>query len=272
MRLATIRTEGGGTRAARVEGGSLVLLDAADAAAALATGHASDAGRRIPAPGARLAPPSVSPDKIVCVGMNYASHIAEMGREPPGHPTLFAKFARALIGANDPIVLPRVSDQVDWEAELAVVVVREVRHATVEEARAAIGGYTVLNDVSVRDFQRRTPQWLSGKTFERSTPVGPWLVTPDEVDHAADLEVGASIDGEVVQLARTSDLVFDPASVVATLSEIVTVDPGDLISTGTPGGVGAARDPQRFLRPGEVLRTWVEGIGELVNRCEPEAG
>lgn len=267
MRVATIRGEGGSTRAARVEGDQLVLLDHPDAAAALAAGGAQAEGPTVPVAGADLAPPSVRPQKIFCVGLNYEAHITEMGRELPTHPTLFAKFARALIGPGDDITLPAASDQVDWEAELAVVIGREARDVTEAEAPDAIAGYTVLNDVTARDWQRRTPQWLSGKTFEGSTPLGPVIATPDEVGHAADLEVSCEVDGEVVQLSRTSDLVFGPAALVAYASSIITLDVGDVIATGTPGGVGAGRTPPVFLKAGQEVRTRVEGIGELVNVC-----
>jgi acylpyruvate hydrolase len=273
MRLATIRTDRG-TRAVRLDGERLIELDAADVGEALARG-----GEQVPALGAApgtldtadLAPLVPRPAKIICLGLNYASHIREMGRELPSHPTLFAKFARALIGARDPIVLPAASQQVDWEVELALVIGRAVRHADEAAAAAAIGGYTVLNDVSVRDWQRRTLQWLQGKTFERTTPLGPVLVTPDEVDHAADLAIRCLVDDQEMQASRTSDLLFKPIDIVRYASQFTTLRPGDLIATGTPGGVGAGRDPKVFLRPGQVVRTQIEGIGELVNRCVAEA-
>ncbi len=269
MKYATVRTDGT-TRGAVVEGDELVLVDHLDAAAAAAAGATATGGTRIALADADLASPSVAPPKIICVGLNYASHILEMGQQLPKHPTLFAKFTRAMIGPYDDIVLPKVSEQADWEGELAAVITREARHVTPEQARDAIGGYTILNDVSIRDFQKRTLQWLSGKTFERSTPVGPFLVTPDEVDHAADLEVRVQVDDEVMQVGRTSDLVFDAAHTVSIISEIITLEPGDIIATGTPGGVGMARDPEVYLRDGQVVRTSIEGIGELVNTCVRE--
>ena len=220
----------------------------------------------------RFAPVVLDPGKIVCVGVNYADHIAEMGREPPEFPTLFAKFTDALIGARDDIVLPAVSAATDWEVELALVIGRDVRHATDAEAASAIAGFTVANDVSMRDWQNRTLQWLQGKTFEHATPVGPWLVTPDEVGGTApDLELRCEVDGVLRQQSRTGQLVFGPAAIVAYVSSVVTLRPGDLILTGTPGGVGAAMDPPVFLAPGQVVRTAIEGIGELVNRCVAEA-
>ena len=142
--------------------------------------------------------------------------------------------------------------------------------ADAAEAGDAIAGYTICNDVSMRDFQRRTLQWLAGKMFQHSTPAGPYLVTPDEVGNAADLEIGCSVDGEVMQLARTSDLLFKPADVVSYISQAITLRPGDLVLTGTTGGGGDARKPPVYLKPGQVLRTWVEGLGECVNRCVAE--
>jgi acylpyruvate hydrolase len=202
--------------------------------------------------------------------LNYRSHILEMGRELPAHPTLFTKFADTLLGARDDLILPVVSDEVDWEAELGLVIGAPVRWASTEEAATAIAGYTVVNDVSMRDWQWRSTQWLAGKAFDATTPVGPWLVTPDEVDHAADLALRCEVDGQVMQSSRTSDLLFTPADLVAYISQFTTLHPGDLIATGTPGGVGAARNPKIFLQPGQVLRTVIEGVGECVNRCVAE--
>jgi acylpyruvate hydrolase len=201
--------------------------------------------------------------------MNYRSHVEEMGREQPTHPTLFAKFARSLLGPRDPLILPPESNQVDWEVELAFVIGREVRRATGREARDAIAGFTVLNDVSMRDWQFRTMQFLQGKAWEGSTPMGPALVTTDEVPggSAPDLVLTCEVDGEVMQKGRTSDLLFGPEELVAYISTIVTLEPGDIVATGTPSGVGAGRTPPVFLRPGQVVRTSIEGIGELVNEC-----
>ena len=272
MRLLTIRTQDG-TRAARQEGDDVVLLPHPDVGTLLSTGPdwvemaAAAEGSRVPLAEADLAPVVPEPSKVICLGMNYRSHIEEMGREAPDHPTLFAKFARALIGARDPIVLPPESDQVDWEVELAFVIGHPVRRADPREAERAIAGYCVLNDVSMRDWQFRTTQFLQGKTFEDSTPVGPALVTHDEIDGAADLLLTCEVDGEIMQKGRTSDLLFPPVELVRYISTIVTLEPGDLIATGTPAGVGSARNPPVFLRPGTVVRTRIEGLGELVNEC-----
>jgi acylpyruvate hydrolase len=273
MRLATIRTATG-TRAVRVDAAAAVETGEADVRALLERpdwpAHAAAAaGPAHPLDGLDLAPLVPSPEKIICVGHNYLDHIRETGNEPPAHPTVFAKFAPALVGAHDDIVLPAASRKVDWEAELAVVVGRSVRHATPEQAAAAIAGYTVCNDVSVRDYQRRTSQFLQGKTFERTTPLGPWLVTPDELPEGG-WEIGTVLDGETVQRSDTGQLLFGAVDLVVYLSAIVTLNPGDVIATGTPGGVGAARTPPRFLTDGAELVTSIAGIGELRNTCRAE--
>jgi acylpyruvate hydrolase len=275
VRLATIRTADG-MRAVLVDGDVAREFDAADVGALLA---ASEGAATLPLTGIEravdgldFAPLVPAPRKIFCLGLNYRAHILEMGHDFPDFPTVFAKFPISLVGARDDIWLPAESDAVDWEAELGVVIGRTVRRASADEARDAIAGYTVVNDVSMRDWQYRTQQWLQGKTWERSTPVGPWLVTPDEVGHASDLRVTCAVDGEVVQDGRTSDLLFDPVETVQYLSTLCTLEPGDLISTGTPAGVGHGRKPPVYLRPGQVMSTAIEGIGELVNHCVADPG
>ncbi len=270
MKHCTIRTPDGGTSAARVDGDELIVLDADDVGDLLRRRAAGSDAREVERrsfDGVELAPVVVNPSKIFCVGHNYVSHIEEMGRDLPSHPTLFAKFARALTGPHDDIVLPANSEAMDWEAELTIVVGDEVRGVGDAEARAAIAGFTVANDISARDWQFRTLQWLQGKTLEASTPVGPVMVDAADVDGAADLAVTCSVDGEVMQNARTSDLLFDPATLVAYISQIITLEPGDLVLTGTTSGVGHGREPKRYLRPGEVVTTEIEGIGRLTNTC-----
>lgn len=275
MRLVTARIDGA-TRAGRVAGGEIVLLDAPDVRAVLAAGPVNsgsvpvgDAGGSVPLEGADLAPVVPAPDKIVCVGLNYRDHAAETNSPLPTAPIYFAKYRRALTGPYDPIRLPppEVSTNADWEVELAVVIGREVRNAGRSEAAAAIAGFTVLNDVSIRDWQTRTIQFLAGKTFEQSTPVGPALVTTDEIGDGLGLNVSCTVDGVTKQSSNTDQLVFGPVELVADLSTILTLDPGDIIATGTPGGVGMARDPQEWLSPGVVVRTAIEGVGEMVNTC-----
>lgn len=275
MRLVTIRTAAG-TRAGRVDGDQVTELDAPDVGSLLQDPDwrrmaAVGGGPARPLADADLATLVPRPSKVLCLGWNYASHIKEMGRELPKYPMLFPKFAGTLIGASDPIVLPRVSEQVDWEVELGVVIGRPARHVSGDEAAAAIAGYTVINDVSVRDYQFHTGQFLAGKVFERTTPVGPALVTLDELPGGgADLEVRCEVDGQVMQRARTGDLLFSPAEIITYVSDIITLEPGDLIATGTPAGVGAGRTPPVWLRPGQVVRTVVEGVGECLNPCQPE--
>ena len=273
MKLATLRTPDG-TRAARLDGDHYVELDAPDVGALLAQPRwrdraATASGPAHPAASAELGPVVPRPGKIICVGLNYRSHILEMGRELPEHPTLCGKFAEALVGPTDPVALDPASAAVDWEAELAVVVGSPVRGATAVEAAAAVAGFAVLNDVTMRDWQYRTLQWLQGKTFEASTPFGPHLVTPEELPGgtAPALDLSCVVDGETVQSANTSDLVFGPVALITYISRILTLQPGDVIATGTPGGVGHARDPKRYLTDGAELVTAIDGLGELRNRA-----
>jgi len=273
MRLATIRTSDG-TTAARLEDQTLIPLAAQSVSELLETGvdsvHDRAGASPVPVPEADFAPVVPRPGKIICVGLNYRMHIAETGRETPEYPTIFTKYPDALLGPGDDLVIPSVSSRVDWEVELGVIVGKPIRNASADEAQAAIAGYTVTNDVSMRDWQRRTLQWWAGKNFERSTPVGPYLVTPDEVDYANDLEVRCEVDGEIVQQSRTSDMVFSPSQILAYASQIVTLRPGDIILSGTPGGVGDARQPPVYLAPGNVMRTYIENLGECVNTCVAE--
>ena len=303
MRLVTVRQDGGATTAGRVEGADIVLLPFADVGALLGSGadwgeRAHADGPRISLAGARLACPVANPAKVVCVGKNYLQHIREGDRaaEPPVFPELFAKYRDALTGPCDDIAFPPGpgcvdftaanaraakypaaaqppgTDCVDWEAELVVVIGRAVRYADEQDAAAAIAGFTVGNDVSVRDWQLRTSQWLQGKTWEGMSPVGPALVTPDEVGGVRpDLAIRCLVDGSVRQDARTAEMIFDPVDLVAYVSRFGTLRPGDLIFTGTPEGVGIVRRPPVYLRPGQVLTTMIEGIGELANRFVAEA-
>ncbi|MCX5188818.1 fumarylacetoacetate hydrolase family protein [Streptomyces mirabilis] len=266
MRLATIRTPNG-LQAVRIDGDVAVECGAPDVGALLARADWRDSavnadGPRHDVDALVYAPVVPSPGKIICVGLNYRTHITEMGRDLPQYPTLFAKFPEVLIGPYDALVLPAESDAVDWEAELAVVIGTSVRRADEQTARAAIAGYTIMNDVSMRDWQFRTREWLQGKNFEASAPFGPHLVTPDEIP--ANAAISSTVDGEVMQSSSIGDLLFGPAELVAYISTIITLHPGDVIATGTTGGVGHARTPQRYLQPGQTLVTSIEGIGQAV--------
>jgi acylpyruvate hydrolase len=273
VRLATIRTwRGTRTRAVRVVGDYYVDLGVADVGTLLAqpdwrAAAASPRGLVMHAAGIDLGPVVPRPGKIVCVGLNYRAHILEMGRDLPQFPALFAKYPEALTGPYDLITLPAESQAPDREAELAVVIGATVRHADAGQAAAAIAGFSVLNDVTMRDWQYRTSQWLQGKTFEATTPFGPVLVTPDELPGGAApaLTLTCRVDGEIVQKADTGDLVFPPAELVRYVSTILTLRPGDVIATGTPGGVGHASDPRRYLTSASLLETEITHVGRLSN-------
>ena len=267
MRLGTIRTASG-TSAVRIDGDLAIEIGASDVGALLAAGDwraqaGAAGGSQHRIADLSYAPVVPRPGKIICVGLNYRSHIIEMGRDLPEYPTLFAKYPEALIGAFDPLTLPAESDQVDWEVELAVVVGRRVRHANAAAAADAIAGYSIINDVTMRDWQYRTPEWLQGKTFEATAPFGPHLVTPDEI--APDAKISCLVDGEVVQDSTIADLLFGPVDLVRYISAILPLGPGDVIASGTMGGVGHARTPPRYLQSGQTLVARIEGIGETVS-------
>ncbi len=211
----------------------------------------------------RRLPPVPAPPKILCVGRNYAEHAREGGAEPPELPIFFGRFAHSLLGPGEPYVLPKVSPQVDFEGEL-VAVIGAGGHA-IPEARALdhVAGYTIFNDISIRDFQRRTSQWMLGKNFDRSGPLGPALVTRDEVPDPQDLTLTVDVSGERMQEAHTGIMIFSVAHLISYVSQALTLDPGDLIATGTPSGVGFARKPPRWLRAGDVVRVSITQLGVL---------
>lgn len=271
MKLATLRINGATVAAVLTEDTAIEIEGVADVGAllaqpdwrAVADAAAGTTHQLAMLDNAAWAPVVPRPGKILCAGLNYRGHILEMGRELPEHPTFFAKYPEALIGAYDEIQLASVSNAVDWEGELAVIVGAPVRNATEVEAEAAIAGYAVFNDVTMRDFQNRTLQWLQGKTFESTTPFGPYLVTTDEWSPGPTMTT--VVDGETVQQDSTRDLVFTPAALIAYMSQILTLNPGDVIATGTPAGVGHARKPPRYLGGGSVLQTSIDGLGEQRN-------
>ena len=268
MRLATIRTADG-SAVCRLDDDQFVVLPFRSMTELLAIPNWATAaavnGPRTPVATATVLP-SVEPRKTFCVGLNYRTHIAETGRDTPAYPTLFGKFCDSLTGPYTDIAIPAVSSEMDWEVELGVVIGSAARAVTATDALDYVAGYTVVNDVSMRDWQSRTNQWLQGKTFEASTPVGPYVVTPDEIDHARDLRITCRIGDETMQDGRTSDLLFGPADLVSYISMFTTLQPGDLIATGTPGGTGIGQRPKRFLQRGETLISEIEGIGRLANR------
>lgn len=278
MHLATIRTSTGETRAAvrSVAGDTWVPLDAPDLDALIVQQEWRSAAERallsqtadatlLPVSGTAVLPPITRPAKVICCGLNYHDHIVETGREVPQYPTLFVKYADSLTGAFDEITIEG-SAKVDWEAELAVVIGVPVSRANREDAATAILGYTIANDVSCRDWQQRTLQWFQGKAWDASTPIGPVIVTADEIDPRRGLEIRCAIGGETMQHSNTRELVFDSADLVSYISQFTRLSPGDIVLTGTPGGVGLGMSPQRWLADGEELVTTIEGIGELRNR------
>jgi acylpyruvate hydrolase len=271
MKLATIRTADG-TRAVRLDGEVLVDLGHSDLGALFAEADwrsqaAAASGTTYPVEGADFAPVVPNPSKVVCVGHNYTNHIKEMGRELPNYPTLFPKFAETLLGANDDIAKPAETEAFDWEVELAVVIGKSVRRADEQQAADAIAGFTVMNDISVRDWQFRTIEWTQGKIWEATTPVGPYVVTPDEVGGVRPaLEVRTTVDGQVMQQDDTGTLLFDPVFLVRYISTVITLKPGDIIATGTPAGVGNAREPKVFLLPGQTVVTEISGLGACTNK------
>lgn len=216
--------------------------------------------------------PVTNPGKILCVGHNYREHILEMGRELPSHPVLFAKFANAVVGPEDDIPYYPISEQLDYEAEFAFVVGKQARNVAEEDALDYVAGYTIVNDVTYRDIQKRTLQWLQGKAVDGSAPMGPWLVTTDELTDPSGLEIFLTVNGEERQRSNTANLVFDVKKMLSFASGLMTLEPGDVILTGTPGGVGVARDPQVFLKDGDVVRIEVDQVGVLENKVALQEG
>ncbi|WP_211362136.1 fumarylacetoacetate hydrolase family protein [Pseudonocardia cypriaca] len=242
----------------------------------LAAGHPNDlvaeaaarlaaTGNGIPEHELRLLPPVPDPDKILCIGLNYRDHAAEAGLDLPTEPMVFAKFRNCLIGPSDEIVLPDEVERVDYEAELAVVIGRRGKGIPVADAHRYIAGITVFNDVSARDLQLATSQWTLGKSVDTFGPCGPWLVTLDEIADVADLRMRTRVNGTVVQDSSTAEMVFGVAELVAYLSQAMTLEPGDLIATGTPAGVGFKRNPPVLLRAGDVVEVEIDEVGLLSN-------
>lgn len=274
MKLATLRTGEDSTTAALAVGAETylplpysnvgtLLADAGWRDAVKAAVDAAPAGAGVVTASADcLAPLLPTAGKVICCGLNYGDHILEMGRELPEYPTLFAKYADTLTGPTDTIDVYG-SERVDWEAELAVVVGSRLFRADESQAQAAIAGYTVANDVSMRDWQNRTLQWFQGKAFDATTPVGPVMLTSDEAGSSFDVK--GYVNGELVQSGNTETLVFGPAQLLSYISQFTVLRPGDLVLTGTPGGVGMGMKPPRFLRDGDVLTTEIAGIGSLQN-------
>ncbi len=233
--------------------------------AALAREHRR---KEIPAEGVRLGPPVARPGKIICVGKNYAEHAKEFDAQVPTSPVLFSKATTALSGPYDDIVIDNAATTTDAEVELAVVIGKTARRVSEADALAHVAGYAVMNDVTDRAAQKEGLQWFRGKSFDTFCPLGPWLITPDEVDLARGLTLTSHLNGEPLQTGHTGDMMFGVAYLISFISRSITLEPGDLIATGTPAGVGFARTPPVFLKPGDVIACAIEGIGEIRNRLK----
>jgi 2-keto-4-pentenoate hydratase/2-oxohepta-3-ene-1,7-dioic acid hydratase in catechol pathway len=223
-------------------------------------------GEGLPLDQVELDVPVADPAKIVCIGLNYRSHAAEAGLEPPSAPTFFAKFRNALVPSGAEVVLPEASEKVDYEAEVAFVIGRRCRDVPESSALDHVAGYTLLNDLSARDLQFATPQWMPGKVFDGSAPCGPLLVTPEEALAGGPIEVSLELNGETMQSASTDDLIFSVPALVAHLSRLMTLEPGDIVSTGTPAGVGSVRQPRVWLKDGDEVVVASPTLGRLETR------
>jgi 2-keto-4-pentenoate hydratase/2-oxohepta-3-ene-1,7-dioic acid hydratase in catechol pathway len=214
----------------------------------------------------RIGCPIYAPSKIICLGKNYAEHAKEGGFENPDKPLIFCKTPNTLNGPFDPIILPKSSGQIDWEVELAIIIAKEGKRIPKTKAWDYIAGFTILNDVSGREAQFSDSQWFRGKSFDGFAPVGPFIVTPDEIGDVNHLRLTAKVDGDIMQNGNTRDMIFDVPTIIEDISEDITLIPGDIISTGTPAGVGIFRDPPVVLKPGNVVECYIENIGTIINK------
>ena len=284
MRLVTF-SEGGTTRIGVLDGEEIVDLRAAapdlpgEMVAFLEAGDGALEAARSALGGPRLAladvhleSPILRPPKILAVGLNYADHVAESGMDPPKHPMIFNKQATAAHPPYDPFHLPKVSGALDYEGELAVVIGKRCRHVPKDRASEVIAGYTICNDVSVRDWQLRVPTFTMGKSFDTHCPLGPALVTSDEISDPHGLDIRTWVNGELRQSSNTKQLIFDAFTLVEHLSTAFTLEPGDVIPTGTPGGIGAAMKPPSFLVAGDVVKIAISELGEIENAVIEEPG
>lgn len=246
--------------------GRLEELIAEGAQALQAAGERLASGRRIDPQSVEWLPPLSAPGKIICVGLNYVDHSIESGFVPPNYPTLFARFSTSLIGHGAAIRRPEASIQLDYEGEMVAIIGKAGRHIAPGKALSHVAGYSIFNDASIRDFQTKSPQWTVGKNFDGTGSFGPIFVTADELPPGGKgLRIQTRLNGEVVQNASTSDMIFDVASLISIISEAITLEPGDILVTGTPSGVGMARKPQLFMKHGDVCEVELEDVGILSN-------
>ncbi|MGP6177703.1 fumarylacetoacetate hydrolase family protein [Microbacterium sp. A196] len=232
--------------------------------------EASDDAPELELTDVQLDPPVVDPHKILCVGLNYADHIKEMGRPFPERPVVFTRYPDTMVGSGQPMVAPRNSSRFDYEGEFSIVIGKRGRHIAAQDALDHVLGYTLMNDGSLRDYQRHTPQFTPGKNFPRSGSLGPWIVTADEFGVVGSQRIATTLNGVTVQESRLDQLVFGVADLIAYLTEWTELEPGDVIATGTPGGVGDGRSPALYMSPGDVVSVEVEGIGTLTNSIVSE--
>lgn len=225
----------------------------------------AEGGAMYPLQDVKLLSPLTDPEKIICIGLNYHDHVIESNMQVPKVPVLFPKYNNCISGHDDEIVIPREVTQCDYEVELAVIIGKTAKRVTKEEAMDYVFGYTVMNDVSARDIQLNEPQWTRGKAIDGFAPIGPWIVTADEIDNPGVLNISLTLNGQTMQNSNTKELIFDIPYLVSFLSNTITLQPGDIISTGTPPGVGMGRKPQVWLKSGDVVEAAVEGIGTLRN-------
>ncbi len=274
MRIARVTKDGkiglaakSGEKVTIAFGESLADIDAHLAAGTLAeAGAKAAAGEAVDEASLTFLPPVVRPSKIICLGLNYRDHAEESGLGIPEFPVLFGRFPSSLIGHGAPIILPKVSSQLDWEAELVVVLAKGGKNIAESDALDHVAAYSVFNDASIRDYQLRTPQWTAGKNFDDTGAFGPWLVTPDEVPAGgAGLKIECRVNGQVMQSSNTSNLIFNTATTIALLSTFMTLEAGDVLVMGTPGGVGLARNPPVWMKDGDICEVEIEGVGLLSN-------
>ena len=240
------------------------LLEAGPPGLAAASA-ARERAPRLPLGDVRLEAPLARPPKFLAVGLNYADHVAESGQPAPEHPTIFNKQSTCVVGPGEAVHVPRASQVLDYEGELGFVIGRRCRHVSRDDAADVIAGYLIVNDVSVRDWQLRVPTWTMGKSFDTHGPIGPWLVTADELGDPHRLDLRTYVNGELRQQSNTKELIFDCYALVEHLSTAFTLEPGDVVATGTPSGVGIAMKPPRLLQAGDVVRIEIDGIGALEN-------
>jgi len=276
MRLVTFQAAGGAVQAGLIVDheteGQKVRGLGTDMISICASGHVPDpSGPSFDLASVKLLAPIPRPPKFICVGLNYRDHAAESRSEIPKVPTIFSKFSNVVIGPGDSIVLPKASRKPDYEAEFTFVIGRGGRHIPAARAMEHVFGYTIVNDVSARDFQTATTQWLMGKTFDTFAPMGPWIVTADEIADPHNLDISTEIGGEVLQNSNTREMVFRVPELIEFISTVVTLEPGDVVATGTPAGVGFARKPPRWLQPGEEVIVRIGQIGELRNPTVAES-